>query len=214
MLSGWADRWIVDLFVVQIPSRFTWACGYVLRFLQLGNIQAYAFFWCGRRGPYLHPARAMSPLFCLIILPIAGAALTIAGTQARNTAITAAALNFLASLIIFGMCNPDGYFQFVSSFPWRAYARHSFHAGADGLSAAVLLLSTAVTLAAVCIARTPPKHGKLVLRESALYLGGGDRRFRFVDAFFFYMFHELALIPTFLLIGIWGRVTGRRLHGK
>jgi NADH-quinone oxidoreductase subunit L len=45
MLSGWVDRWIVDLFVVQIPARFTWACGYILRFLQLGNIQAYAFFF-------------------------------------------------------------------------------------------------------------------------------------------------------------------------
>ena len=45
MLSGWVDRWVVDLFVVQIPGRFTWACGYVLRFLQLGNIQAYAFFF-------------------------------------------------------------------------------------------------------------------------------------------------------------------------
>jgi NADH-quinone oxidoreductase subunit L len=45
LLSGWVDRWIVDLFVVQIPSRFAWACGYILRFLQLGNIQAYAFFF-------------------------------------------------------------------------------------------------------------------------------------------------------------------------
>ena len=45
MLSGWVDRWIVDLFIVQIPARFTWACGYILRFLQLGNIQAYAFFF-------------------------------------------------------------------------------------------------------------------------------------------------------------------------
>jgi NADH-quinone oxidoreductase subunit L len=45
MLSGWVDRWIVDLFVVQVPARFTWACGYILRFLQLGNIQAYAFFF-------------------------------------------------------------------------------------------------------------------------------------------------------------------------
>jgi NADH-quinone oxidoreductase subunit L len=45
MLSGWVDRWIVDLFVVQLPARFTWACGYILRFLQLGNIQAYAFFF-------------------------------------------------------------------------------------------------------------------------------------------------------------------------
>jgi NADH-quinone oxidoreductase subunit L len=45
MLSGWVDRWIVDLFIVQIPARFAWACGYILRFLQLGNIQAYAFFF-------------------------------------------------------------------------------------------------------------------------------------------------------------------------
>ena len=44
-LGGWMDRWVVDLFVAQIPSRFTWACGYILRFLQLGNIQAYAFFF-------------------------------------------------------------------------------------------------------------------------------------------------------------------------
>ena len=44
-LAGWADRWIVDLFVAQVPSKLTWACGYMLRFLQLGNIQAYAFFF-------------------------------------------------------------------------------------------------------------------------------------------------------------------------
>ena len=25
-----------------------------------------------------------------------------------------------------------------------------------------------------------------------------------MDLFFFYAFHELALIPTFLLIGVWG----------
>ncbi|HEU4679266.1 MAG TPA: NADH-quinone oxidoreductase subunit L [Terrimicrobiaceae bacterium] len=45
MLAGWMDRWVIDLFVVQIPARFTWACGYILRFLQLGNLQAYAFFF-------------------------------------------------------------------------------------------------------------------------------------------------------------------------
>jgi len=42
---SWADRWIVDLFVVQVPSKLAWACGFVLRFLQIGNIQAYAFFF-------------------------------------------------------------------------------------------------------------------------------------------------------------------------
>ena len=44
-LLSWADRWVVDLIVVQVPSKFTWACGFALRFLQFGNIQAYAFFF-------------------------------------------------------------------------------------------------------------------------------------------------------------------------
>jgi NADH-quinone oxidoreductase subunit L len=42
---SWADRWIVDLLVVQVPSKIAWAGGFVLRFLQIGNIQAYAFFF-------------------------------------------------------------------------------------------------------------------------------------------------------------------------
>ena len=42
---SWADRWIVDVIVVQIPSKATWAGGFVLRFLQIGNIQAYSFFF-------------------------------------------------------------------------------------------------------------------------------------------------------------------------
>jgi NADH-quinone oxidoreductase subunit M len=37
-----------------------------------------------------------------------------------------------------------------------------------------------------------------------LISAGGIGAFASIDAFFFYMFHELALIPTFLLIGIWG----------
>jgi NADH-quinone oxidoreductase subunit M len=34
--------------------------------------------------------------------------------------------------------------------------------------------------------------------------GGAIGAFASIDLFFFYAFHELALIPTFLLIGIWG----------
>jgi NADH-quinone oxidoreductase subunit L len=42
---SWADRWLVDLVIVQIPSKLVWAGGFVLRFLQIGNLQAYAFFF-------------------------------------------------------------------------------------------------------------------------------------------------------------------------
>ena len=44
-LLSWADRWVVDLLIVQVPSKLAWASGFVLRFLQIGNIQAYAFFF-------------------------------------------------------------------------------------------------------------------------------------------------------------------------
>jgi NADH-quinone oxidoreductase subunit L len=42
---SWVDRWVVDLLIVQVPSKVAWASGFVLRFLQIGNIQAYAFFF-------------------------------------------------------------------------------------------------------------------------------------------------------------------------
>ena len=42
---SWADRWVVDLLIVQVPSKLAWVGGFVLRFLQIGNIQAYAFFF-------------------------------------------------------------------------------------------------------------------------------------------------------------------------
>jgi len=44
-VTGWVDRWVVDLLIVQVPSKLAWACGFLLRFLQIGNLQAYSFFF-------------------------------------------------------------------------------------------------------------------------------------------------------------------------
>ena len=76
--------------------------------------------------------------------------------------------------------------------------------GADGLSLIMLLLTAVVTLAAVWFT------GEIAQPEHAFYAcllfiaGGAIGAFASLDLFFFYAFHELALIPTFLLIGIWG----------
>jgi NADH-quinone oxidoreductase subunit L len=43
--SSFADRWIIDGVVVNGGAKLTWAFGFALRFLQIGNIQAYAFFF-------------------------------------------------------------------------------------------------------------------------------------------------------------------------
>ena len=84
MLSGWADRWVVDLFVVQLPARFT---GLRIR-PALSSTGQYPglrlLLWRRSNRSDLHLAGMISPLLCLVVLPIAGAILMIAGTQART----------------------------------------------------------------------------------------------------------------------------------
>lgn len=45
VLGSWFDRWIIDGLIVTGSARTIWATGYILRLLQLGNLQAYAFFF-------------------------------------------------------------------------------------------------------------------------------------------------------------------------
>jgi NADH-quinone oxidoreductase subunit L len=44
-LSATFDRWILDGAIVRGISGMVWVTGFVLRFLQLGNLQAYAFLF-------------------------------------------------------------------------------------------------------------------------------------------------------------------------
>src|SRR5580704_8535008 len=62
-----------------------------------------------------------------------------------------------------------------------------------------------VAFAATCAAweiRTREKEFYILL---LLMIGGIMGAFASLDLFFFYAFHELALIPTFIMIGVWGR---------
>ena len=44
-MSGWFDKWILDGLFVRGLSGAAWGSGFVLRFLQIGNLQAYAFLF-------------------------------------------------------------------------------------------------------------------------------------------------------------------------
>ena len=84
----------------------------------------------------------------------------------------------------------------------------NFTLGVDGLSLIMICSSAIVLVAAVWFT------GEIEHHENAFYAcllfiaGGAIGAFASLNLFFFYAFHELALIPTFLLIGIWG--TGNR----
>ena len=79
-----------------------------------------------------------------------------------------------------------------------------FFVGVDGLSATLLLLTSIVALAAVWLAPKVDEGENRYYACLLLIAAGAAGAFASLDLFFFYAFHELALIPTFLMIGIWG----------
>src|SRR5258707_4087870 len=140
-------------------------------------------------------------LFCHIIAAI----LIMVGAPARKTALAASVLTFAAALFLlasFKHGQPD--FQHVTSFTVSPEWRLSFTTGIDGLSLIMVLLATIVALAAIWFAGTIDRYENAFYACLLFISGGAIGAFTSIDLFFFYAFHELALSPTFLLIGIWG----------
>jgi NADH-quinone oxidoreductase subunit M len=140
-----------------------------------------------------------------IFCPIIAAVLIMVGAPARKTALAASILTFAAALFLLASLGTgEGDFQHVTSFSISPEWQLSFTTGIDGLSLIMLLLATIVTLAAVWFVGTIERYENAFYACLLFISGGAIGAFASIDLFFFYAFHELALIPTFLLIGIWG----------
>ena len=144
-------------------------------------------------------------LLFIVFCPIIAALVVLLGAPARQTSLAAAALTLLASSAAFvGFDGADKGFSYVTSLPISDEWRLSFTLGVDGLSLIMLLLTAIVTLAAVWFTPRIEKHEGAFYACLLFIAAGAIGAFASLDLFFFYAFHELALIPTFLLIGIWG----------
>lgn len=147
-------------------------------------------------------------LLLVTFAPIVAAILIMIGFPARLTALAASLLTLLISAIIFLRFNALDGFQFVVTFPISSELRLNFTLGVDGLSLLMILLGAIVLVAAVWFTGEIEHHENAFYACLLLIAGGAIGAFASLNLFFFYAFHELALIPTFLLIGIWG--TGNR----
>src|SRR5204862_3443192 len=141
----------------------------------------------------------------VVFCPIVTAILIMVGAPARKTALGASILTFAAALfLLISFDQGTNNFQHVTSFTISPEWRLSFTTGIDGLSLMMVLLASIVTLAAVWFAGTVERYENAFYACLLFISGGAIGAFASIDLFFFYAFHELALIPTFLLIGIWG----------
>jgi NADH-quinone oxidoreductase subunit M len=152
------------------------------------------------------------PLLSLLVwLPIVGGALCLALGDARAQAARWTALVFaLATLLVtvplftafdFGSAG----MQFVEHHAWIPAYDIQYNLGADGISVALIGLTTLTTVLVLVGAWTPiQKRVNQYVAAMLMLEGVMIGVFAAMDAMLFYVFFEAMLIPMFILIGVWG----------
>ena len=97
-----------------------------------------------------------------------------------------------------------GGFQFIVNIPWVVPFGISYHLGVDGINSLMLLLVGATSVSAMLISAPIKERVKEYYILLLIAIIGTYGAFLSLDVFFFYFFHEVAAIPVFLMISIWG----------
>jgi len=158
----------------------------------------------------------MEQLLLLIFLPLIGAIITAFTGKSAKIASTIFAIASLG-LALFIACNfiPNASTQFEANLPWISDLGIRFHAGIDGISMLVVLLTNLLVPIIILSSykheyKSPAAFYALILfMQSGLLLV-----FTAMDAFLFYIGWEAALIPIYFICAIWGGKDRIRINMK
>src|SRR5215204_5854142 len=93
---------------------------------------------------------------------------------------------------------------FESSYKWFGPLNINYHTGVDGISIAMILLTSFVVVAGVLVSWTVDRMSKEFFFLLILLSLGAYGFFISLDLFTLFFFLEISVIPKFFLIGIWG----------
>jgi NADH-quinone oxidoreductase subunit M len=93
---------------------------------------------------------------------------------------------------------------FEEDYVWFTPLNIHYHIGVDGISIAMILLTAFVTVAGILVSWSMEKLNKEFFFLLLLLSLGAYGFFISLDLFTLFFFLEVAVIPKFLLIGIWG----------
>ena len=129
----------------------------------------------------------------------------------RAVAVGVTFVTMLLAVLMFCQFNgatadANGY-KFVSNIPGLGAESLGIACklGVDGLNVGLVLMGAIVAFAAACCSFEIKSREKEFYILLLVMTGGILGAFMSLDLFFFYFFHELALVPTFIMIGVWGR---------
>lgn len=152
-------------------------------------------------------------LILLIVIPLITAVLILllrTAMQVRWLALAGSVAQLvMACLLLFNyrserIAGNTEQMLFQHQFNWFPKLNISFHLGVDGISVAMILLTAFVVVAGVLVSWNVEKMTKEYYFLLILLSLGAYGFFMSLDLFILFFFLEVAVIPKYLLIGIWG----------
>src|SRR5207253_10374145 len=99
---------------------------------------------------------------------------------------------------------PRDSFDFVAKYPWIPRFNIEYFLGLDGISMALVLLTTGLSFLAMWASWKIDKYVRGYCILFLLLETGMIGTFVALDFFLFYIFWEVMLLPMYFLIGVWG----------
>jgi len=95
-------------------------------------------------------------------------------------------------------------FLFQQHFEWFRHLNIGYHIGVDGISVTMILLTAFIVLAGILVSWNVKRMSKEYFFLMQVLAIGAYGFFISLDLFTLFFFLELAVVPKFMLIGIWG----------
>ena len=155
-------------------------------------------------------ARDLPVLSLIVWTPVIGVLILLLVPGDRHRAIRwiallAALASMGFSLLLLGYREGGPEFQFREEVEWIPAFGMGYRLGVDGLSVALVILTTVLSAVAILYSWVPIQtRVKEYYATMLLLMVGMLGVFVSLDLFLFYVFWELSLIPMYLVIGIWG----------
>jgi NADH-quinone oxidoreductase subunit M len=158
----------------------------------------------------------MEQLLLLIFLPLVGAIITaFAGKSAKIVSTVFSVVSLVLTLVIAGNFIPNASTQFEVNLPWIADLGINFHAGIDGISMLVVLLTNLLVPIIILSSYNHQYKNPAAFYALILFMQCGLLLvFTALDAFLFYIGWEAALIPIYFICAIWGGKDRIRINMK
>lgn len=156
-------------------------------------------------------------LSILVLLPVITATgiLFMNSRNARQVAIAGSFIQLIVSVVLLFQYMQQrtidaSTFLFQSKYTWFKSLHIDYYTGVDGISIAMILLTALVVFAGVLVSWNVEKMKKEFFFLLILLSAGAYGFFISLDLFAMFFFLEIAVIPKYLLIGIWG--SGKKIY--